>query len=149
MLHSVLKKLKMKQINKNTPLKQGDKTFQPVEVDGVIYWVDSYNLSEPYESRIKQGMPFYKDELNDILIAEYSPSSKVSRLVIAQSQPKIKGIPVISLDKCRKNIAHILLAKELLKKEGYHENSDTINYLNIAIKDIKELYSLTPKLSKL
>jgi hypothetical protein len=55
----------MKQITKNTILKQGDKTFQPVEgIDKIIFWID-----KPVEVNI-----------------------------VAQSQPKLEGIPVISLD---------------------------------------------------
>jgi hypothetical protein len=34
----------MKQITSKTLLQQGDKIYQPIEVDGVIYW---YNKREP------------------------------------------------------------------------------------------------------
>ena len=52
----------MKQITKNTILKQGDKIFSTIESEGVIYWRDEY--------------------LN----------------FVAQSSPKLAGVPVISLD---------------------------------------------------
>jgi hypothetical protein len=56
----------MKQITKNTILQQGDKTYQPVEVDGIICWIDKSTLADE---------------------------------IIAQSQSKLEGIPVISLDR--------------------------------------------------
>jgi predicted amino acid racemase len=63
----------MKQITKNTILKQGDKTYQPVEVDGIIYWVD-------------------KEENH--WIGAFNINDKD---VVVQSQPKLEGIPVIDL----------------------------------------------------
>jgi len=61
----------MKTINKNTLLKKGDKTFQPVEQDGIIYWVDK---------------PL--DEHGKIV-----PGS-----IVALTKPKFTGSPIISLD---------------------------------------------------
>lgn len=45
--------------------------------------VDDYNTKEDYDSRITAKKLFYKDELNDIVSAEYSPASRVSRPLIA------------------------------------------------------------------
>jgi hypothetical protein len=59
----------MKQITNKTILKQGDKTYQPIEVDGVIYWV-------------KSDSPYW---------VELEP------YCVAQSQPKLDGIPVVNL----------------------------------------------------
>ena len=51
------------------------KTYQPVEVDGVIYWGKKSN---------EDWFNFYNED-------EYW-------FLVAQSQPKLEGIPVISLD---------------------------------------------------
>lgn len=80
----------MKQITNKTKLKQGDKIYEPVEVGGVIYWGDKYADINGY----------YLDEKNNINksfknnAGFYRGCSKI----VAQSQPKHEGIPVISLD---------------------------------------------------
>jgi len=38
----------MKQITKNTILKQRDKTFQPIEVDGVVFWYEEDDFKKHY-----------------------------------------------------------------------------------------------------
>jgi hypothetical protein len=70
----------MKQITNKTILKQGDKTYQPIEHDGNIHWVDS---------SILVGME--------------------GDWVVAQSQPKLDGIPVVSLDSYVDRIAKEIL----------------------------------------
>jgi hypothetical protein len=62
----------MKQITKNTILRQNDKTYQPVEVDGIICWIDKSTLADE---------------------------------IVAQSQPKIEGVPVISLNRYVESLA--------------------------------------------
>ena len=100
----------MKKINKNTILKQGEKTYQPVEVDGIIYWVDretqiiGNNFTHIYN-------PHHNDiwalDVNQISIAQ----AEGDRLefggggVVAQSQLKLEGIPVISLNKYVERLA--------------------------------------------
>jgi hypothetical protein len=61
----------MKKITKNTILKQGDKTYQPVESDGIIYWVDK---------------PLDKD------------GCIVPKSIVALTKPKFTDKPIISLD---------------------------------------------------
>jgi hypothetical protein len=74
----------MKQITKKTILKQEDKTFQPIEVDGVIYWVDINQIvSESHD---------VKD--NFIYVEKYHHYCKV----VAQSSNKIEGVPIIDLE---------------------------------------------------
>lgn len=48
----------MKTITKHTILKQGDKVYQPVEVDGVIYWI-SGNQEQAHHT-IAQSLPILK-----------------------------------------------------------------------------------------
>lgn len=65
----------MKQITNKTILKQGDKVYYPVKVDGVIYWGKKSN---------EDWFNFYRED-------EYW-------FFVAQSQLKIEGFPVIGLD---------------------------------------------------
>lgn len=46
----------MKKITNRTLLKQGDKTYKPIEVDNVIYWIDK-------ESEIPQYKWFYASDI--------------------------------------------------------------------------------------
>lgn len=54
---------------------------------GLYIIVDDYNTKEAYDGRITKGTIFYKDDIKDIYVAEYSPASKVSRPVIACNNP--------------------------------------------------------------
>ena len=83
------------------------------------YLLDDYNISEPYDSRIKKGMPFFKDEIQDTVIAEYSPASKVSRPVLASTE---KNLDVPLLD--RKKI-EMLLGKTDIEKMAEKILEDT------------------------
>jgi len=65
----------MKKITKETILRKGHKTFQSVEVNDVVYW----------------GKKSNEDWFNLIVDDEYW-------YIVAQSQPKLEGVPVISLD---------------------------------------------------
>jgi hypothetical protein len=79
----------MKQITKNTILKQGDKTYQPVEVDGIIYWVDEYVVCRTGE--------LYLTSIQRRIIPKSEGVIQAGDKIIAQSQPKLEGIPVIDL----------------------------------------------------
>lgn len=88
----------MKQITKNTILRCGDKIFQPIEVDGIIYWVDStLPIEEVYPHTVIEKlttgeyMLWQIDNINDI-------DRSCQYEIVAQSQPKLEGIPVISLE---------------------------------------------------
>jgi hypothetical protein len=88
----------MKQITIETTLKQGDKTYRPIEIDGVFYWVDpTSRIEETYPQIVVEKLDkmrcytlFQIDNINDI---DYMNQS----IVIAQSQPKIERVPVIDL----------------------------------------------------
>jgi hypothetical protein len=78
----------MKTINKNTLLKCENKIFQPIEVDGVVYWVDKEDKSKGVFYEFMQGVLGF----NGYLLTE------LEWKVIAQSQQLLERIPVISLD---------------------------------------------------
>jgi len=88
----------MKTITNKTALVQGDKTYEPIEVDGVIYWVDNSEL------KVLDYFYFNIDEVKDIVQVE--SEFHLNRIkgwienlkIIAQSSLKLEGIPVISLD---------------------------------------------------
>jgi len=76
----------MKQITNKTKLIQGDKTYSAVEVDGVIYWFRQIKETD-------------KGYFYDIMMKSIVTHNNVySDYIIAQSEPKLEGIPVISLD---------------------------------------------------
>ena len=59
------------------------------------------------------------------------------KIIFAKPNLNLEGVPEIE-EFLPKGTGAIFLAKELLKKEGYQENSDTLNYLNIAIESIEQ-----------
>ncbi|MBK7362670.1 MAG: hypothetical protein IPJ01_10280 [Micavibrio sp.] len=80
---------------------------------GLYIIVDDYNTKEAYDSRITKGTIFYKDELKDICVAEYSPASKVSRPVISCNNPysdagikNSNGLPEIDTDELNDHLKH-------------------------------------------
>jgi len=70
----------MKEINKNTLLRCRNKTYQPVEVDGVIYWVNQ---------------PLDED------------GCIVPKSIVALTKPKFINYPIISLIGYAESIAHL------------------------------------------
>jgi hypothetical protein len=104
---------------------------------GLYIIVDDYNTKEAYDSRITKGSVFYKDELKDICVAEYSPASKVSRPVIASineySNLGIKnsyGIPLINNEELNYHLEKYTsgIDSEILSKLCYYDtrNPDCI-----------------------
>jgi DNA-binding XRE family transcriptional regulator len=73
------------------------KTYQPVEVDGVVYWInDELTIQDvkPY-----YGKYHYEKGVAINIFPDYLTDLSECKLIIAQSQPRIEGIPVVSLDK--------------------------------------------------
>jgi site-specific recombinase XerD len=118
----------MKQITNKTILKQGDKTYQPIEVDGVIYWIDE-------SLTIKDVRPYYGRfhfEKNVAIntFPTYLTDLSECKLIIAQSQTNLEGVPIISLESYVKNLAiekygkkHEMLQGQLMFfKYGYKSN---------------------------
>ena len=90
----------MKTITKNTILKQGDKVYQPVEVDVVIYWLQNRPpLDNEYWTYINEFEPvvFTKNVLSPSWY-EKLHDKRNYYTVLAQSSPILESIPVISLD---------------------------------------------------
>ena len=91
----------MKQITKNTLLRCNDKSFQPVEVDGVVYWVDEeatecrYYLHNSIDGR---HQIYDLENGGSLLDFKRGQPIKWCSKIVAQSSPKLEGIPVISLD---------------------------------------------------
>jgi hypothetical protein len=101
----------MKQITNKTILKQGDKTYQPIEIDGVIYWVDKREIlpNTWYEN---SGVLFLSDSVynkgnnpnnSNPIVTDFN------RSIVAQSEPKLDGVPVVNLDSYVDRIAKEIL----------------------------------------
>jgi hypothetical protein len=142
----------MKQITNKTIIKQGDKTYQPIEVDGVVYWTSKEVLDS--------GYVFTPNILIEKIICKYPNSSSFMvettgenspyyveflSQIVAQSQLKLEGVPVISLD----NYAKKLATKKGLRiydydghyfMKGYNSNHNQYTQ-----KDIEKAIDLTRK----
>lgn len=89
----------MKQITDKTVIIQGDKTFQPVEVEGVVYWVDNRPpMFGEYWCYLAENedVVFIKNSLS-LDWFERLHDLKNYYTVVAQSKPILDGIPVIDL----------------------------------------------------
>jgi len=91
----------MKTINKNTILKQEDKIYQPRFVmsdDTIIYWPDLNNPLKGIHSMVGKNVWSVR-YAKPIIFGEHE-NSYINECfnILAQSQPKLEGIPVISLE---------------------------------------------------
>jgi len=89
----------MKQITNKTILKQGDKTYNPVKGDGVIYWLGGPISLNPDNIWVYRSNRIWKFKQGMTVVSSNMPIE-----IIAQSQPKLEGIPVISLDSYVENL---------------------------------------------
>jgi len=131
----------MKQITKYTRLKQGDKIYNPVEVDGIVYWVgrDLVNVNS-------NTIPNYCPNSNQVFVGYfeanddelYQNKGKVHpKEIIAQSQPKLNNVPVINLDSYIKGLA--------IKKFPYTNEGDLEDTIDNAKRNIwKDGYNSNP-----
>ena len=105
----------MKKITKNTILKQGNKVYQPIEVDGVIYWIDVNT-----KNNVDIGTMVWNDEdfsfYTTNRICKFKTTDNIYK-VVAQSQPKLEEIPVISLDSYVEKMAWEAVHKGNIKDE--------------------------------
>jgi hypothetical protein len=98
----------MNKITATTRLIQGGKEYQPVEVDGVIYWVDK--TITPEHKEICCFVDGFKTWLDEYLThVKFTPSIFK---IIAQSQPILKGIPVITLNSYVQELAEIAVIEK-------------------------------------
>jgi hypothetical protein len=139
----------MKQITNKTILKQGDKTYQPIEHDGNIHWVDSSILVgmegdwvvETHNPVVISVCQITKDYA-DLRVAGYKDMK-----VIAQSQPKLPDIPIVSLNSYVDRIA-----KEILPDDSnWQRRFDIVkgfksNPNQYTQADIEKIYSLVERL---
>jgi hypothetical protein len=97
----------MKKITATTRLIQGGKEYQPVEVHGVIYWLENRPpLDDEFWTYIGNNEPIE-------FLKNYLPKTWYEKLhdinnyytAIAQSQPILEGIPVITLDSYPRNLS--------------------------------------------
>lgn len=82
----------MKQITNNTLLKQVDTTYQPIEIDGVIYWVGKVRHMTEY---VTNGRDIFKPSDLPEYSVEYA--QRYWQKIVAQSQPKLDGVTVVNL----------------------------------------------------
>jgi hypothetical protein len=156
----------MKQITNKTILKQGQNTFQPIEVDGVIYWYEDKQIPNVgYVKSICLG-EIEANKTHGVKLGDkqyVSPFvNKVGecygcRKIVAQSSLKLEGIPVISLDsyvqdKAYKHTENLILSSEGRTQrwwgfiEGYKSNPNQYTQKDIekAIELARE-YTLSEK----
>ena len=87
----------MKKITKSTILKQGNKPYNAVEIDGVIFWVDKIEIKVNtwYENN---GVLFISDSIYNEGNNPNNSNPKVTdfnKKIIAQSTNRLDGVPVI------------------------------------------------------
>ena len=85
----------MKKITNTTILKQGEKLYHPIEVGSVIYWIDKETMNNvPVGTMVwnDEDDSFYRTE--NVNVLGYH-SDKIFK-VVAQSEPKLEGIPIIN-----------------------------------------------------
>jgi hypothetical protein len=87
----------MKTITKHTVLKQGDKVYQPVEVDGNIIFIDDEVVCETGE--------LYLTSIRRRVIPKSEGVIQAGDKIVAQSLPILESIPVISLYSYVKQLA--------------------------------------------
>jgi hypothetical protein len=95
----------MKKITNKTILKQGDKSYSPVEVDGVIYWVHDTTVK-------KEDGWTWDDRYKKLVSPEQNLKTPTHDAdfywkIVAQSLPIIREVPIIYLGDVIENIFEI------------------------------------------
>jgi len=108
----------MKTINEDTTLRCKDKTFQPVEVDGVVYWHNFIHSVMGY-TYFLDGTIGYISSSDRIFDYGYE--------IVAQSQPKLERVPIISLDSYFKQLFE---QKTKTVSFGEHGTQSSFNWFN-------------------
>lgn len=118
--------------------------FKQVIVGDNICVVDEKNTAENYDGRIKKGDHFYKSDLNDIVVAEYSPASNVSFPILASTSP-LANLPRLIIKEYCELLAEERfivpedgneqdeLGIELLRNvfiDGFHANKNECQWIN-------------------
>ena len=162
-----------KNITANTLLKQGEKTYKPVEVNSIIYWLGGEaKTDEPAfdtQEKSTKWSPVLKMLGNTNIVTESFGTNRFIK-IIAQSEPKLDGVPVVSLDRyiekfaekeyrehpsnCKSNPSfHFNRDVNCFRKrkafiKGYTSNPNKYNLADIerAIKLTREAFLLTGNL---
>jgi hypothetical protein len=110
-----------RKITRKTFLKQGDLIFLPIEIDGIVYWV-----IDEYIKNVRPNYGRYHIEENSLIniFPTYLTDLNECRLIVAQSQPNLEGIPLISL-----NLYIEKLAKEYTGDEMSREDKKLFDIL--------------------
>ena len=117
----------MKKITKNTILKQGQKQFYAVDIEGIIYWLDPH-------AKIKNEWYYLPKEnkiaFNDDPIVLDGVTPKWTILIVAKGSHNLVDVPYINLDnyidKLAKEYADLYYSEnkkaELGFIAGYNQN---------------------------
>jgi len=129
-----------KKITKNTLLKQGENTYQPVEGDGVIYWINEYEVAKTGE--------LYLTSIKRRIIPKSEGVIQAGDKIIAQSEPKIDGVPVVSMGRYVERLAMNYISKKGVSKGLEQRMLDayikcyTLNSNQYTLADIEKAYDL-------
>lgn len=91
----------MKTINKNTTLKCEDKTYLPVEINEVIYWIDTNGI-------LNENSFVLEDKkilscCNRLYLSAKNHLLQSTNKIISQSRNVLESVPVINLDNYAKD----------------------------------------------
>ncbi len=132
----------MKQVTNKTIVKQEEKIFEPVEVDGIIYWCESKTISSPHYVVYNDNVCFVNEDYH---VINNAIEGGFAGVVFAQSQLNLKGIPVINLNSYVERLAEIEFPTHIEPyrkgfKHGYKLNQNHYNE-----KDIEKAYQVGHK----
>ena len=115
----------MKKITNKTILKQVDHVYQPIEIEGTIYWIDpKLEIKEVYpqivvEQRTLTTKDYFLMQLDTI----HDIDRSCQYCIVAQSDFKIKDIPVVNLDIYVEKLSSLSKAVDCNDWEnGYNSN---------------------------
>lgn len=129
-------KIEMKKITKNTLLICDDITYQPVEIDNVIYWCTG---KQPTFADAHSDKDCYYIFENKIYKREYTHHVN-SSTIFAQSEPHLSNVPVINID--NETIEHLLYLSEQCYNNRQFKASLLINNKIQYLREIKPIQSL-------
>jgi hypothetical protein len=124
----------MKQITNKTILKQGDKTFHPLEIDSVIYWIDKSTLADEMVAQSKpiHGVPVVS---LDSYVNELTKLDLIHLIKIVQKSEDYKSVMGINLENTLKRLL-----------SNYKSNQNHYNQKDIdRVVTLAREYTLTEK----
>jgi len=119
----------MKQINKNTILRQGSNEFKGVEVGELIFWICESSKIKENTNTFEKGVngDWYYNSIYKA-IGNIGDITNYDFKIIAQTTNKLDGIPVINLDSCVEILAE-KYAKDWVV--NFKKQIENFNLLNI------------------